>query len=111
MEFPESIAGAGSNWQAMKGMERLSPEFSGGNSEEVDDKKIEESSEILANLDNSDLNTTAFRLYNLLCKHTRHSNHSIVQSITPKTSEESGGQLNHNRLMDRLNKLTGLQEK
>ena len=43
MEFPESIAVvAGSNWQAMKGMERLSPEFSGGNSEEVDDKKIEE---------------------------------------------------------------------
>ncbi|MEK9617676.1 MAG: molybdopterin cofactor-binding domain-containing protein, partial [Deltaproteobacteria bacterium] len=35
MEFPESIAVvAGSNWQAMKGMERLSPEFSGGNSEE-----------------------------------------------------------------------------
>ena len=36
MEFPESIAVvAGSNWQAMKAMESLSPEFSGGNSEEI----------------------------------------------------------------------------
>ena len=42
INFPESIAVvAESNWQAMKAMEKLSPKFLGGNSEEVSDAEIE----------------------------------------------------------------------
>ena len=113
MEFPESIAVvAGSNWQAMKGMERLSPEFSGGNSEEVDDKKIEESfSEILANLDDSDLNANAtFRLeYNLpLQAHATLEPFNCTVNYAEDFCEVWGPTQSQSDLMDRLNKLTGL---
>ena len=113
MEFPESIAVvAGSNWQAIKGMEKLSPEFSGGNSEEIDDKKIEESfSEILANLDDADLNAnTAFTLeYSLpLQAHATLEPFNCTVNYTGDFCEVWGPTQSQSDLMDRLNKLTGL---